>query len=204
MQESIDNSVLIVEDDARLQSVLARGLRRLGFEVHTAGSLAGARDALSTIQISAIVVDLGLPDGSGWDLVRWTRSVAGIHPRTIVVTTAIRPALRPGRRAGRDTRQTVRHRRSPSSPAFQWLINIRRDPRGDIFGDWLCRPNMFLGIMALLLYLVLISRYGILSRSAIGRPGGTEPPGDGAGQRVETIVRRPACRTEYRASVRIH
>lgn len=92
MQESIDNSVLIVEDDARLQSVLARGLRRLGFEVHTAGSLAGARDALSTIQISAIVVDLGLPDGSGWDLVRWTRSVAGIHPRTIVVTADYSPA----------------------------------------------------------------------------------------------------------------
>jgi DNA-binding response OmpR family regulator len=91
MQRATYSPVLIVEDDVRLCSVLARSLRGHGFRIHTAGTAATAREILCVEPVDAIVVDLGLPDESGWELIRWVRTVRGAKPRTIIMTATYQP-----------------------------------------------------------------------------------------------------------------
>ncbi|WP_228373311.1 response regulator transcription factor [Demequina silvatica] len=62
-------SVLVVEDDPDMADLLATVLGMAGHTVRVAGSIAEARDALRADAPDLALVDLGLPDGSGQDLV---------------------------------------------------------------------------------------------------------------------------------------
>ena len=62
--------VLLVEDNAPTLSALSRLLRRAGHEVRGASSVGEAREALEEEFFDLLLSDLGLPDGSGLDLVR--------------------------------------------------------------------------------------------------------------------------------------
>ncbi len=66
--------LLLVEDNPRLESLLSAFLSQRGFAVDGAGSLKSARDYLDSINYDAIILDLGLPDGDGRDLLRDLRS----------------------------------------------------------------------------------------------------------------------------------
>lgn len=65
-------SFLIAEDDALVGRSLVRELGVHGHAVCVT-SLGKARDALSAQSFSAVVVDIGLPDGSGLDLITEVR-----------------------------------------------------------------------------------------------------------------------------------
>lgn len=60
--------VLLVEDRAPMRQLIAAHLRERGFVVDEAGAVAEARDALAVGTYAALVVDLGLPDGDGAEL----------------------------------------------------------------------------------------------------------------------------------------
>ncbi len=79
-------SLLVVEDDALIASSLARALTGLGYEVTTAGDVAGAHRALAESAFDLVLLDLGLPDGDGEDVcVTLTRD----HPAVpVIVLTA--------------------------------------------------------------------------------------------------------------------
>lgn len=62
--------VLIVEDQLRLGRFLQQGMTELSYTVVLVGSCREARDALCETSYDAIVLDLGLPDGDGLDLLR--------------------------------------------------------------------------------------------------------------------------------------
>ena len=65
--------ILVVEDDADIAALLGRELRGLG---HTVDAVRYAEDALFAARVNdyaLMVVDLGLPDGDGLDLVREMR-----------------------------------------------------------------------------------------------------------------------------------
>lgn len=67
--------VLIVEDQRKLAQILKQGLNEAGYAAGVAASCAAARDALCDTSYDAIVLDLGLPDGDGLELLRqWRRS----------------------------------------------------------------------------------------------------------------------------------
>ncbi len=68
-----DPRILVVEDDSRIRRELLEALRPAGFEVDVAVSY---RDATISVErdYSLILLDLGLPDGDGLDLVRLLRS----------------------------------------------------------------------------------------------------------------------------------
>lgn len=66
--------LLLVEDEHRLAERLARGLREEGFSVDLAATGAAARDRAAEIEYDLVLLDLGLPDGSGIDLLREWRS----------------------------------------------------------------------------------------------------------------------------------
>jgi two-component system OmpR family response regulator len=63
-------SVLLIEDDLPLADGLARALRREGFSVDVVGTVGGALAALDGKTYGAIVLDLGLPDLDGSEVVK--------------------------------------------------------------------------------------------------------------------------------------
>jgi DNA-binding response OmpR family regulator len=65
--------VLLVEDDAELRGLLAGELAAEGFPVDHAGSVAEARRVLSRAPIGVVVLDVQLPDGSGFAVASYLR-----------------------------------------------------------------------------------------------------------------------------------
>jgi DNA-binding response OmpR family regulator len=67
--------VLIVEDQKSLAQLLKQGLTERAYTVKAARSCAEARDALCESSYDLIILDLGLPDGDGLELLRqWRQS----------------------------------------------------------------------------------------------------------------------------------
>ena len=62
------SSILIVEDDAELARLNARLLKRQGYEVLIASSAGEARDIVRDTAPDLFVMDIGLPDGDGFEL----------------------------------------------------------------------------------------------------------------------------------------
>jgi len=62
--------LLVVEDHEATRTVLSRLLTRTGHQVTTAGTIHEAHLAFSAERFDAVISDLGLPDGSGLDLMR--------------------------------------------------------------------------------------------------------------------------------------
>ena len=65
--------LLLVEDNQDTARTLARLLRHAGFAVTTASNIAGARAASDHESFDLLVSDLGLPDGTGYDVMRAIR-----------------------------------------------------------------------------------------------------------------------------------
>ncbi len=61
-------NVLVVEDDRELRELIRRYLERVGHAVHTSGTGAEALGMLGTGGIDLMVLDLGLPDVEGLEL----------------------------------------------------------------------------------------------------------------------------------------
>lgn len=78
--------VLLVEDQAELAGLVSANLRRSGFAVDHAGMLEEARAALATTPYDIVLLDLRLPDGDGFELIRSLRRKHDFTP--IIVLTA--------------------------------------------------------------------------------------------------------------------
>lgn len=70
--------VLVVEDDSKIRGLLRSVLTVEGFEVVSAVSLSEARALLEHGGPQLVILDLGLPDGDGGELLPWLRSVSTI------------------------------------------------------------------------------------------------------------------------------
>jgi two-component system KDP operon response regulator KdpE len=77
--------VLVVEDDREIRALMQSSLSVEGFEVQTAVSLSEASALLRHSPPDVIVLDLGLPDGDGVQLVREVRTR---HSLPIIVVSA--------------------------------------------------------------------------------------------------------------------
>jgi DNA-binding response OmpR family regulator len=78
--------LLLIEDNDRLAHFLMKGLDAEGFAVDHVGLIDEAEAALATMRFDAILLDLGLPDGDGMDLLKRLRAKGDTTP--ILVTTA--------------------------------------------------------------------------------------------------------------------
>ncbi|MBI5310092.1 MAG: response regulator transcription factor [Actinobacteria bacterium] len=67
-------SILVVEDDETTRDTLVEGLRLYGYNVIAAGDCSTARRALSREPLDAILLDVELPDESGFALLREIRT----------------------------------------------------------------------------------------------------------------------------------
>ncbi len=78
--------VLVVEDEVRLADVLRSAFGRAGFVVDAVKTATDAREALVNAAYDVAILDLGLPDGDGLDLLSGARRAGGNIP--ILVLTA--------------------------------------------------------------------------------------------------------------------
>jgi DNA-binding response OmpR family regulator len=77
--------VLVVEDEATLRRVVVRNLTARGLAVREAETAAEALRAVADERPDLLLLDLNLPDRSGWDVLRELRR-QGIELPTIVVS----------------------------------------------------------------------------------------------------------------------
>jgi two-component system, OmpR family, response regulator QseB len=78
--------ILLVEDDDMLGDAVREGLRQESYVVDWVRDGGAALAALSTSSFSALVLDLGLPDGDGLSVLRWLRQHGRATP--VVIVTA--------------------------------------------------------------------------------------------------------------------
>jgi DNA-binding response OmpR family regulator len=78
--------LLIVEDHEELAGLLAKGLRTAGYRVDVLSTVGEASSALRTTFYAALILDLGLPDGDGLELLREIRQLS--NPIPVLVLTA--------------------------------------------------------------------------------------------------------------------
>lgn len=85
--EDVKANVVIVEDDPLVAAHVGRGVAAHdGLSlVATTGSLAGAR-ALLDRKVDLFILDLGLPDGSGIELIEEIRARGGLEPKILVLS----------------------------------------------------------------------------------------------------------------------
>jgi len=69
-----EKTILIIEDDTFLQGLTANKLQAEGFEVNTVSNGNDALTEISTQNYDAIILDLMLPDVSGFDILKQIRS----------------------------------------------------------------------------------------------------------------------------------
>jgi CheY-like chemotaxis protein len=96
------SQILVIEDEAPLRRIITLNLARRGYTVAEADSVASADEALAaTVEpFDAILLDVNLPDKTGWDVLRHLPETArqheavgetGLHRPHVIVIAAVRP-----------------------------------------------------------------------------------------------------------------
>lgn len=94
--------ILLVEDDAVLRELLQRNLEARKHEVRVAEDAQAALKSLQTTPFDLVILDINLPDQTGWELLRiaqregclCTRTVdSGIAKLPVVIVSAVRVSL---------------------------------------------------------------------------------------------------------------
>jgi len=80
--------LLLIDDDARLTAMVGDYLRRAGYTVDVAGSLAEGRERIGRELYDALVLDLMLPDGDGLELCRDLRAAPRTRSLPLLMLTA--------------------------------------------------------------------------------------------------------------------
>ena len=78
--------VLVVEDDAKIRRFLEKALKEAGYTVETAADAASGRHQALSGGADAVVLDLGLPDGDGLEVLKALRAAKLATP--VLVLTA--------------------------------------------------------------------------------------------------------------------
>tara|TARA_B100000475_G_scaffold200889_1_gene186510 strand:- start:970 stop:1656 length:687 start_codon:yes stop_codon:yes gene_type:complete len=81
-------NILVIEDEPDIQKNLEYNIAREGFKVLTASSISDAQIIIKSKDVSLMILDLMLPDGSGLDLCRSIKSDPLTESIPIIILTA--------------------------------------------------------------------------------------------------------------------
>jgi len=76
--------LMLVEDNHQLADFLKASLGKAGFDVHNTGTAAAAKEALDAGRYDVVVVDLGLPDADGVEIIEGMRARGDSTPAMIL------------------------------------------------------------------------------------------------------------------------
>jgi CheY-like chemotaxis protein len=76
-ESTVPLRLMLVEDHQDTAATLRRLLTRRGYEVQAAGSVSSALELAKSFDFDVLVSDIGLPDGTGVDLLRKLREIPG-------------------------------------------------------------------------------------------------------------------------------
>ena len=62
--------LIVVEDHANTAEALKKFLKAVGYHVFVATDMASALSLASSVEFDLLLSDLGLPDGTGWELLK--------------------------------------------------------------------------------------------------------------------------------------
>jgi DNA-binding NtrC family response regulator len=123
-------NALVVDDDITSRSALADLVREEGFAVETATTLAEARSSLQIAAPDVVLLDVGLPDGDGLDLLRETDGASTAEFVLITGNGTVDAAVEAIRHGASDYLM-----KPPDIPRLRSvLVNVvrRRELRGEI------------------------------------------------------------------------
>jgi len=89
-------SVLIAEDDSSIRTLLKSALRRRNLQLATATNGEEALQQLQSQEWLVLVLDLMMPEVTGWDVIAWLAEHPERKPRTVIVVSATDRALLTG------------------------------------------------------------------------------------------------------------
>lgn len=78
--------LLIVEDEASLQELMTKTLRQEGYVVENAYDFASALDKLSAYTYDCILLDVNLPDGSGFEILSQIKKNPSFNSNVIIIS----------------------------------------------------------------------------------------------------------------------
>ncbi len=78
--------ILLVEDERKMAHYAERALSELSYVVTVAGTLKEAQDAMAETAYDVVILDLGLPDGDGLDLLALWRKLG--HNEPVIILSA--------------------------------------------------------------------------------------------------------------------
>jgi DNA-binding response OmpR family regulator len=81
-------NILLVEDDAPLADVIARNLRARGHELAVAGTAEAAILSMAAAWPDVLILDVNLPDMTGWDVLRRLTATDRSRLSVIVISAA--------------------------------------------------------------------------------------------------------------------
>jgi CheY-like chemotaxis protein len=99
--------VLVVEDDLKLRESIARLLRSDAVEIVEVGTAAAAREALRGSRVDCMVLDLKLPDASGFELLETLAAEAPFSFPPVIVYTGRPLSLEEEQRLRRYSRSII-------------------------------------------------------------------------------------------------
>jgi len=83
-----ENLILIVDDDARMRELLEKTLHSAGYKTRTAQDGVAALSVLSSTPVSAMLLDLLMPEMDGFEVIRRVKKDAALQEIPIFVLTA--------------------------------------------------------------------------------------------------------------------
>ena len=94
--------ILLVEDDAVLRELLQRNLEARKHQVHSAEDAQAALQSLQTTPFDLVILDINLPDQTGWEILRVAQREGWLCARKldsevaklpVVIVSAVRVSL---------------------------------------------------------------------------------------------------------------
>ena len=83
-------TVLLVEDEPALRTIIARNLTQRGHRLISVDSVGDAITEMTTRLPEVVLLDINLPDGTGWEVLRWLRAVK--HTVAVIVYSVVPPS----------------------------------------------------------------------------------------------------------------
>ena len=124
------SQILVAEDESRIASFIAKGLRAAGYASTTVGTAREAFDLAASGDFDLLVLDLGLPDQDGFTVLRRLREAKVTMPVIILTARTSVSDTVAGLEGGADDYM-------PKPFRFEELLarirlRLRSDPGGDV------------------------------------------------------------------------